>query len=299
MLSVLKSGPFVSLQSWGEFGRMSEGVTRGGATDEHAYGWGNHLLRNSFNVLALEITMGGFEGVFDIDTEIVVTGAEMGFKINGSPCRNWKVYQAMAGDRIELGASAKGLRSYLSVSGGFDGEPGRSVVKGEKLSVRSEQATSWESAVGRLTPFEFVPEYRSPVILKLLPSNTVKSDVGARQAVSDGWKFEVSSKLSRMGCFLEGSTIRLPVQGILSEGVSRGTVQVLPSGQAVVLLNEHQTIGGYPKIGCLTHRSCNRLAQCQPGDEVSFEFTTVAEAQRERREFLRFFGVKQESLPSG
>ncbi len=52
---------------------------------------------------------------------------------------------------------------------------------------------------------------------------------------------------------------------MISEGIPLGAVQVPPDGQPIVLLNDRQTIGGYPRLGALTPLALARLAQCLPG----------------------------------
>lgn len=76
---------------------------------------------------------------------------------------------------------------------------------------------------------------------------------------------------------------------MISEGIGLGAIQVPPDGQPIVLLNDRQTIGGYPRLGTLTPLACARLAQCQPGHEVYFRAQGVTWAQSEYRRFLSQF----------
>jgi len=65
----------------------------------------------------------------------------------------------------------------------------------------------------------------------------------------------------------------------LSEGIAYGAVQVPPDGQPIVLLNDRQTIGGYPKLGTVLSLDCWKLAQCVPGATVCFEVISLEAAQ--------------------
>ena len=65
----------------------------------------------------------------------------------------------------------------------------------------------------------------------------------------------------------------------LSEGIAYGAVQVPPDGQPIVLLNDRQTIGGYPKLGTVLSLDCWKLAQCVPGATVCFEVISLESAQ--------------------
>jgi allophanate hydrolase subunit 2 len=66
---------------------------------------------------------------------------------------------------------------------------------------------------------------------------------------------------------------------MLSEGICLGAVQVPADGQPIVLLNDRQTIGGYPKIGAVMAGDTARLAQLRPGDTLHFETVDLYQAQ--------------------
>ncbi len=73
----------------------------------------------------------------------------------------------------------------------------------------------------------------------------------------------------RVGSCLESKS---PLQGgqVLSEGVVRGTVQLPPDGDPVILLADHQTTGGYRVPGVVISADQWRVAQLKPGDTVRF-----------------------------
>ena len=81
-----------------------------------------------------------------------------------------------------------------------------------------------------------------------------------------------------MGMRLEGPAVSCPTQQMLSEGICLGAVQVPADGQPIVLLNDRQTIGGYPKIGAVMARDTARLAQLRPGDTLRFEAVDLHQA---------------------
>ena len=74
------------------------------------------------------------------------------------------------------------------------------------------------------------------------------------------------------------------------QGIPLGAIQVPPDGQPIVLLNDRQTIGGYPRLGALTPLSLARLAQCLPGSEVRLAPVVQETAHRQQVAFLRRFG---------
>ena len=66
---------------------------------------------------------------------------------------------------------------------------------------------------------------------------------------------------------------------LLSSGVGFGTVQLLPNGQLVVLMADHQTTGGYPRIANIISAHLPRLAQMGTGESLQFALTTTDKAE--------------------
>ncbi|MFT8099543.1 allophanate hydrolase subunit 2 family protein, partial [Salmonella enterica subsp. enterica serovar Infantis] len=75
----------------------------------------------------------------------------------------------------------------------------------------------------------------------------------------------VDQRADRMGVRLQGPTLRCARSAMISEGVPLGAIQVPADGQPIILLNDRQTIGGYPRLGALTPLAVAQLAQCMPG----------------------------------
>lgn len=82
-----------------------------------------------------------------------------------------------------------------------------------------------------------------------------------------------------MACKLAGATIETKAgSDILSDGIVAGSVQVSANGQPMVMLADHQTTGGYAKIGTVIATDLPVLTQCKPGDWVAFRAVSAAEA---------------------
>ena len=84
----------------------------------------------------------------------------------------------------------------------------------------------------------------------------------------------VTDRADRMGYRLEGPAIECDIEGILSEGICLGAIQIPADGQPIVLLQDRQTIGGYPKLGAALSLDMGKLAQLMPGGRVRFEPVT-------------------------
>jgi allophanate hydrolase subunit 2 len=68
-----------------------------------------------------------------------------------------------------------------------------------------------------------------------------------------------------------------------------GAIQVPPDGQPIILLNDRQTIGGYPRIGALTPLSLARLAQRLPGSTLRLKPVVQSVAHRQHRAYALLF----------
>ncbi len=93
------------------------------------------------------------------------------------------------------------------------------------------------------------------------------------------------------GCRLEGPAVVGEIDGIISEAIAYGSIQIPPNGQPIILLNDRQTLGGYPKLGCIARIDMPRLAQAMPGKEVHFVAGNLQELQQEWLDFSLFFGL--------
>ena len=109
------------------------------------------------------------------------------------------------------------------------------------------------------------------------------------QSLFDAFNTEwtLDSRADRMGIRLLGPTLVYQGPPMISEGIALGAVQVPPDGQPIVLLNDRQTIGGYPRLGALTPLSLARLAQCLPGQRVTLRPTTQEVAQRQQVQWMQ------------
>jgi antagonist of KipI len=85
-----------------------------------------------------------------------------------------------------------------------------------------------------------------------------------------------------MGYRLSGKALQTRENNqLVSSGVSFGTIQLLPSGQLIVLMADHQTTGGYPRIATITSTHWPRLAQSNPDDAISFSIVGIEKAEGE------------------
>lgn len=279
-LHVLQGGILALLQDAGRQGMHRLGLTNGGPLDPYAFGCCNRLLQNAEHATALEISFGGVQIEAGVDTFVCVTGAAMPLRINGHTQPRWTVLPVKAGDKIEVDFATHGCRAYLGVAGGFTVPhsfgSSATVVREQIGGLNGGKIGAGDvlpCAPSRRCRLLYLPEkqqprYHSVTTLRVIPGYQQGhfSRYQQRRLFSHG--YQVSDRSDRMGYRLEGAAIECDVSGILSEGICMGAVQIPPDGQPIVLLNDRQTIGGYPKIGSALSLDCAKMAQLRPGDAV-------------------------------
>ena len=301
---VSRPGPLALLQDAGRFGVRHLGVTQGGPADLHAWAWANRLAGNAWGAAVLEITFGGLELKVERDLTIALTGANLGIRHNQQPAPRWRTLAIRAGDTLAFGSPVNGLRAYLAVSGGFCGESvlgstacvvreqlggfdgqGTSLREGDTLTVYPVKTTPTD----QVAPEPEQQDYRSSAILDLVPGAQIAAFSGRSLFDAFNAEWQVDQRADRMGVRLTGPKLQCTIASLVSEGISLGAVQVPPDGQPIALLNDRQTIGGYPRLGNLTPLSASRLAQCMPGQTVRLRAAGVDRTLRQHRHFRQAF----------
>ena len=93
-------------------------------------------------------------------------------------------------------------------------------------------------------------------------------------------EFIISKLSDRMGMRLEGPKIENVVDtNIKSEGLIKGVIQVPADGNPIIMLSDHGTIGGYPKIGVVISADYDKLVQLTPGSKVKFKEVELSSAE--------------------
>lgn len=306
-LEVLQAGPLSLIQDYGRLGQQHQGMSPGGPADQHAFAWANRLLDNPPTAAMLEITLGPCRLKLHANLCIALCGAQMQAHCNGQPLENWCSHSLKAGDELELGMARVGLRSYLAVAGGLQVTPqygscasvqrdalGGLYQDGQPLRNGDIIACDHHPAVaGRSVPLQFQPDYTTALTLRLLAGYQWDDfEPEAREQLLNS-HYSISSAADRMGYRLQGPALAAPAATGVSEGIAYGAVQVPPDGQPIVLLTDRQSIGGYPKAGCIASLDAAQLAQRRPGQSLRFGLAKLDTISHELQSFQRFFGLSQ------
>ena len=302
-LSIEASTPLCLLQDAGRFGVRHLGVTQGGGLDWRSMSWANWLLGNALDAPVIEITLGGFTVVAEDDCVLALAGADLGAQLDGEPLTPWRSFRLHKGQRLQFTQPLLGARTYLAAPGGFDAPK----VLGSSATVVREELGGLDGmgrALGKgaglsysgnslMLLRELTADQRPDLNLEAPLDLVLGAQIGefSGQSLFDAFNsaWSLDSRADRMGIRLLGTALQYQGKPMISEGIPLGAVQVPPDGQPIVLLNDRQTIGGYPRLGALTPLALARLAQCLPGARVRLRPVVQDVAHREHVEYLQRF----------
>lgn len=306
-----KSGILTTIQDLGRFGFGRFGINPNGAMDKTAVRLINILLENDENEAVIETHFPAPEIIFEDDAVIAVGGAEFGSKLNDQPVENWRTVDVKKGDTLKFEKKIFGSRAYLAVRGGLKiekwlgssatnltanvgGLQGRALKNGDRIFFNQCPISNFQFPKSRISN-NLIPFYsRFPTVRVTAGTEfPLLTALGEQFFLKE--TFTISAKSDRMGFRLEGRPLYLlERKEMLSSAVGFGTIQLLPDGQMIVLMADHQTTGGYPRIAHVIVRDLPLLAQLGTGGKVGFHLITIEEAENLLFEFerdLNFFRV--------
>jgi biotin-dependent carboxylase-like uncharacterized protein len=278
-VTIIKSGPGTSVQDLGRKGMAEFGIPTSGAMDQRSLIWINHLLGNQSNVAAIEISQPGFIAQFDSPTQIALAGATAVVKVNQKEIPNPSQISIRAKDILEIGRFTCGARIYLGIKHGFQTEEvlgSRSFSKG----VTHRSLLSTGEQVAYLENLDPLPRRNAKVRwstawyqtseINAFPGpdfDLLQPDVREKLLKKP---FAVSMLANRMGIqlseLLENTVPELPTNPVFP-----GTIQLTSGGKLLILLQDAQVTGGYPRILHLDEESRWIMAQKRTGDTLHFK----------------------------
>ena len=292
---VLRAGINTTFQDKGRFHMQHLGVTPGGCMDLESFLIANALVQNSSEEGVLEFAyQGPLLKLIQGRTKIAITGnvifqiiKKNQDSINGE-C--YRTYVLEEGDQIDILATKNSAYGYMALEGGFDIKPfcksvsilsraqigpndGKKIKASDKINIK----TSSKNKKNFLT--EFSNKDKNMIRVLKGPQFDYFSTESKKDFFSKDYK--ITNLTDRMGMRLEGAVLKNVVStNIRSEGIIKGSIQVPADGQPIVLLNDHPTIGGYPKIANVISADYDMLVQNVPGTNLSFKYVELEEAEK-------------------
>jgi biotin-dependent carboxylase-like uncharacterized protein len=278
--TIIKPGLFTTIQDMGRYGYRKFGIPLSGALDKYSAGLANALVNKPITSAVIELLMTGPKIKFNSDTYIAVTGADISPKIEEADIRMNMATLIRKGQHLSFGKIKWGAVSYISCGNEILSE----IILGSK-SYSKDITPINQFYPGQLiyldknTRIACIPSSSAKVQKEHFFTRKIKALKGPefelllkrdRDIIMNEY-FIVSKEYNRMGYKLEGHPIINERASMISSSVMPGTVQLTPNGQLIILMNDCQTTGGYPRILHLPQDSINQVAQKKPGDEFLFE----------------------------
>ncbi len=288
LLRVVRAGPHVTVQDGGRLGMQRFGAPESGPMDRKAFAIANAALGNPVAGAGIEVSLGGLtlECVTGAVTLAIVGG---GFILNHNARRlgTWATLTLRAGDRLVIRPGPWGSWTYVACAGHLDaplwlgsaathgpsGLGGGRLIAGQNMTVSGARVLAVEAAIP-------CPIWARPrALLHAVPGPQDRFFTAETLTDFATSPFHLTDAYDRMGVRLRGPAL-IPegALSIPSEPVLRGSVQVSGDGVATVLLADHQTTGGYPKIATIISDDLDGFVQLRPRDAVRFKWISAEDA---------------------
>ena len=304
---VLRAGINSTFQDQGRENFYHIGLPFSGAMDNRNFVISNALVNNEDKQGVIEFAYQG--PLFEFNGENIsfsITG-DVKFKIikkdntiiNGE-C--YKSYILNHKDKLDIISTNKSIYGYLAVSGGFSLDKilnsystflranigpynGKKLFLKQKIFINKRNRPLQSKQVKYLnSKIEYIR------ILK-----GTNYDYFSKEGIDNFLKkeFVVTKLTDRMGMRIEGPKIEnIKEKNIRSEGIVKGAIQIPPDGNPIIMLSDHGTIGGYPKIGVVISADYDKLVQLVPNSKIKFKLIDLHEAEK----LYKLYSLETENL---
>ena len=282
---VSQAGPLVTVQDGGRPRLLRFGVPASGPMDRASFAIANAALGNAATAPAIEVSVGGVT-LECIEGSVTFAVAGGGFQValDQLSLGSWCVATIRAGSRLVIKPGGWGSWAYLAFAGQLhaqrwlgsvsthaaSGLGGGRLAVGQRLIVENAEIREQRSGdIARLV----TAQPRGAIRVVLGPQDRFFSPGKIDALLSQ--PFALTDAYDRMGVRLAGpslhpnATLDMP-----SEAIVRGSIQVSGDGVPTVLLADHQTTGGYPKIATIISDDLDGFVQLRSGSPLRFASIT-------------------------
>ena len=289
---VIRAGINTTFQDNGRKNLNHIGIPASGAIDKRNYKLVNKILNNDINHPALEFAYQGPKLIYYGEPISIAVTGDVNFKlIRKNIEAEGKCYETITienNDEIDLISTNKSVYGYFSVTAKFQidyqwkscstntkanigANNGKKLENSQKLHVLDIKEISKRSINYINTRIENIRVIRG-----------TNFDYFSKEAQQNFFneEFNVTKLSDRMGMRLEGKKLENVVNtNIKSEGLVKGVIQVPADGNPIIMLSDHGTIGGYPKIATVISADFDKLAQLPPGSKIKFKEVNLTDAE--------------------
>jgi antagonist of KipI len=301
-IMIKKPGILTTVQDLGRVGYRRYGINPGGAMDVAAARLANVVVGNDENEAVTEMHFPAPEIVFEANAIAAICGADLSPVLDGKPIENWRPLFVNKGSTLNFNGRMSGNRAYLAVRGGFKikewlgssstnltaaagGVNGRKLAVSDRIGFKAKAKRQTDKLGGAIS-MTLRPHYRPFPTVRIVAGAEYEHLTKKGHELLVDHDFTVSANSNRMGFRLIGEPITFAKpREFISSAVSFGTIQTLPDGQLIVLMADHQTAGGYPRVAHIISRDLPLVAQLGANDKVAFHLIDLAGAEQLKVEY--------------
>ncbi len=290
---IIRAGVNTTFQDKGRNNLYHVGIPFSGAMDNRNYLLANKLVGNKLDLPVIEFAyQGPLLRFYGDKINIVITG-DVIFKIKQKDkeidgnC--YETHQLQNEDEINILSTNKSVYGYLAISGKFDlklqwgscsintkanigSNDGNKLINKQKIKISEVNENINKKKINYLNS-----KIENIRIMKGTNFDYF-SEEGKKNFLEK--EFTVSKLSDRMGMRLEGPEIENIINtNIKSEGLLKGVIQVPADGNPIIMLSDHGTIGGYPKIAVVASVDYDKLVQISPGSKIKFKEIELSDAE--------------------
>ncbi len=278
---VIHAGPYVTFQDGGRPGHMRFGVCASGPMDRTSFAAANLSTGNQADATSIEVSMGGLalECISGAIT-VAICGGDFNINCGDESYSSGVVTTINSGQQLSIRPGKSGSWCYLTFAGHVDvpqwlgktathalsGFGGGVLTSGQEFDILNSRAQS--ELNGPIPAFQ-ARKFGGHLRVVLGPQEQHFTAAALKQFL--GSEFTLSDAYDRMGVRLKGPSLRFGgALSIPSEPVLKGSVQVAGDGVPTILLADHQTTGGYPKIATVISADIDDFTQLRPRQKIRF-----------------------------
>ena len=301
---VLRPGINSTFQDLGRFGLQHLGIVASGCMDQLTFCTSNKLVGNKISEGALEFAYQG--PLFELigETALVAISGKVNFNIikkNGEIIKGKanESFLISNGEKIDILSTINSVYGYFSIFGGFKIEEVKGSVStlvkakigpnnGDKLKVGDKIFFNKSHQGDKTNKIQF--DFDNDNIIRVMKGLQIHYFSKKSQEDFFSKEYTVTKLTDRMGMRLEGQKLENTFnKNIKSEGITKGSIQVPGDGQPIILLSDHPTIGGYPKIANVITADYDKLVQKTPGTIIKFKLVNLAVAETAFKDYVQKF----------
>ena len=305
---IKRAGINTTFQDQGRSNLYHIGIPFSGAMDNRNFQISNKLVGNETNSPVIEFAyQGPLLKYFGDDIKCAIAG-DVKFIIrkndNDIEGNCYQSFTLENGDEIDITTTNKSVYGYLAISGEFNLEyQWSSCSINTKANIGSNNGKRIEDTqkiyISKINK-DLNDKKLNYINTKIEKIRVIKgtnfnyfSDEGKN--IFFDKEFVISKLSDRMGMRLDGPKIENIVDtNIKSEGLIKGVIQVPADGNPIIMLSDHGTIGGYPKIGVVISADYDKLVQLTPGSKIKFQEVELSSAET----LFRLYDLETQNLIS-